>query len=200
MNVRQLQVVVAVLGAAAALGPMAAAHIETSPDGNSVTAEGLRGMLLGSNDLPGFQTTQCPRVVTSAAEWARNDRAAIGELRTEGFVMGVRESLRSRTGQSTADSEAVHFRTAAGAGREVVRQVAGARTMGLRRRFAVPAIPAGQGYSLVTDGGMSYHVVFSVRSDEYAVALAVPPGAALSDSRGEAEVIAAAAGILARTS
>ena len=201
MKVRQLIVVAAIVGAVASMAAaVAAARIEPGPGGSIPTAERLRGMLLAPNELPGYSALDCPRVVTTAAEWARSDSPTTAALRVEGFVMGLRESLTSGTWSSTADSEAVNFRSAAGARRDAVRQLVVARMMGLPRRFAVPGIPTGYGWALFTDGGMSYHVVFSAGKDEYGVALAVPPGAPLSASDGEAEVIAAAAGILARVS
>ncbi len=199
MKVRQLIVVVAIVGALASLAAaVAAARIDPGPEGS--VAERLRGMLLAANELPGYTSIRCPRVTTTVGDWAQNDGTTAASLRGEGFVMGIRESLISGLRGSTAESEAASFRSAAGAQREVLRQLVVARMMGLPSQFPVPGIPAGRGWALFTNGGQSYHVVFNIGRDEYGLALAVPLGVPLSSSAGEAEVVAAALAILARTS
>jgi hypothetical protein len=146
----------------------------TPDDPNSPTALALRTMVLGENELPGFTSVECPIVQFALGDWAGSDPATISELRANGFVMGIRESLRSMRLSATAASSAINFRTTAGARNELEQRLVAARGEGTLTPFAVTGIAGARGYRLATRHSTRYTIAFTHDANEYRLSVAFP--------------------------
>ena len=167
----------------------------TPDDPNNPTALKLRTMVLGENELPGFTSVECPVVQFAIGGWTSNS-AAITELRANGFVMGIRESLHSRRLSATAASSAINFRTAAGARNELAQLLAAARGEGTLTPFAVAGIAGARGYRLATRDSTGYTIAFTHGANEYSLSVSFPVHASTQVS--EAQLIRTALGVYTR--
>lgn len=121
-------------------------------------------------EVPGFWAADCPLAFGSASAWAQGDDAEATAVRSEGFAVGVRELLRSRSGD-VGVSVAMRFRSAAGASTDLDRREQLAGREGYATNFAVPGSPSVRAYSVRTAGFTTVHVAFTRGADEYAVAV-----------------------------
>ena len=168
-----------ILATVSALGACSVALAQMTPptpgpEGNT-TAYRLQTLVLQANELPTFVPIFCPLADTDVDRWGNGNRAAAGALRSDGFVIGVREPLYSTVWHGNAISVAAEFRTAQGARRDAERQLATAREVGAVTTFAVSAIPGAFGYSHSAHGKAGYRVIFTDGGYEYVVGV---------DSRG----------------
>ena len=121
-------------------------------------------------EVPGFWAADCPLAFGSATGWAQGDSAEATAVRSEGFAVGVRELLRSRSGD-VGVSVAMRFRSEAGASNDLDRREQLAGREGYATNFAVPGSPSVRAYSVRTAGFTTVHVAFTHGTDEYAVAV-----------------------------
>ena len=121
-------------------------------------------------EVPGFWAADCPLAFGSASAWAQGDSAEATAVRSEGFAVGVRELLRSRSGD-VGVSVAMRFRSEAGASNDLDRREQLAGREGYATNFAVPGSPSVRAYSVRTAGFTTVHVAFTHGTDEYAVAV-----------------------------
>lgn len=126
-------------------------------------------------DVPGFWAVDCPIALADATAWAEGDGNEASALHDEGFAVGVREVLRSRSGDMGA-SVALRFRSAAGARADLNRRESAAGREGYATSFAVPGSPAVRAYTVRTSSGTTVRVAFSRGADEYAVVVEAAPG------------------------
>ena len=135
----------------------ALARTPGQPNATSATAP-LYTRVLQLNDLQGFWSVTCPVAVTSAAGWSMHSASA-AQLSGNGFVNGLRESLRTSDSAVQGSSVVAQFSSSAGARRESQLELARARTLGgAYAQFTVPSIPGSHGYSL-PDGRTSHIAV-----------------------------------------
>ena len=141
------------------------------PNATSATAP-LYSRVLGLGDLEGFWSVTCPVAVTSAAQWSMQS-AAPTELSGNGFMNGLRESLRTSGSAVQASSAVAQFSSSAGARREAQSELTKARALGgAYAQFAVPSIPGSHGYSL-PDGRTSHIAIgFTEGRFQYVVEIA----------------------------
>jgi hypothetical protein len=126
-------------------------------------------------DVPGFWAVDCPIALADATAWAEGDGNEASALHDEGFAVGVREVLRSRSGDMGA-SVALRFRSAAGARADLNRRESAAGREGYATSFAVPGSPAVRAYTVRTSSGTTVRVAFSRGGDEYAIVVEAAPG------------------------
>jgi hypothetical protein len=138
------------------------------------TAFRLQERVLRANELESFVPIACALPETDVAQWANGDSAAIASLRSDGFVMGLREPLYSRLQHANAISVAAKFRAPQGASNDVGRQLASAREAGAVTTFAVAGIPGAHGFTLSANRKVGYRVVFTSGAYEYLVAVEFP--------------------------
>jgi hypothetical protein len=153
---------------AALLTGSALAHSAIRHNTGSVDVVSLETHIVRSGDLPGFWSTECPIAETSAAMWAAGNHAEATALRAEGFVVGVREPLRSRSG-ATAASVALTFRSAAGATADLDRRERLAGHTGYATNFGAPELRAVRAYTVRTAVWTTVRVAYTRGSNEYAV-------------------------------
>jgi hypothetical protein len=168
----------------------------TPDDPFNPTALKLRAMVLNENELPGFTSVECPLVHMSVGDWVGANTDAIPALRAEGFVMGIRESLRSAKLGASAASVAINFHSAAGATTHLVRQLATVRSEGTATAFSVAGIPGAQGYRLATRTGIRDTIGFTSGSNEYLLSVAFDDG---SQALSTAQLLKTALHIYLRT-
>jgi hypothetical protein len=161
-------IVLALSGAA-----LAAAAPSHTPAAASLTPLDLDARVMQLGELPGFWSTACPIAETSAAAWAAGDSGEATALRAEGFVVGVRESVRASSGASGA-SVALRFRSAAGATADLDRREQLAGRAGYATNFAVPESDAVRAYTIRGRGLTTVRVAYQRGVDEYAVEVDAP--------------------------
>jgi hypothetical protein len=162
----------------------------------SSTALKLRTMVLDENELPGFTSVECPLVQMSVGDWVGANTDAIPALRTDGFVMGLRETLRSAKLGASAASVAINFHSAAGAATHLMRQLATVRNEGTVTAFSVAAIAGAQGYQATTRTGIRDTIGFTSGSNEYLLSVAFDHG---SQALSTAQLLKAALHVYLRT-
>ena len=123
----------------AALTGAALAHGATARE-VAPTEPVLEVRVVQLGEVPGFWAVNCPLVLPDAAAWAQSDNAEATALHDEGFTVGVRELLRSSSGD-TGVSVALRFRTAADARADLDRREQLAGHSGYATNFPVPAHP-----------------------------------------------------------
>jgi hypothetical protein len=155
--------VAALTGAALAHG--ASVREVAGPDPN-VT---VRVAQLGQ--VPGFWGVNCPIGVANVTAWTQGDTAEASTLQSEGFVGGVRELLRSKSGDLGV-SVALTFRSAAAAKADLDRREQLAGHAGYATNFAVPGSPSVHAYTVRASGSTTVRVAFSRGATEYGVAVA----------------------------
>ena len=149
----KLALVVACLVTLVAAGA-APARTPGQPSATSATAP-LYSRVLQLGDLEGFWSVACPVAVISATQWSLHSASA-AELSGNGFMNGLRESLRTSNPAVQAWSVVAQFSSSAGARREAQLERTRARTLGGdHAQFAVPSIPGSHGY-LLPDGRASH--------------------------------------------
>jgi hypothetical protein len=153
----------------AALAHGATAHEAVTTDPNLET----RVVELG--ELPGFWAANCPIALSSATAWAQSDSTEATALQSEGFAAGVRELLRSSSGELGV-SVGLQFRSASGARADLERREQLAGRDGYATSFPVPGAPSVRGYSVESAGSTTVHVAFSRGAEEYAVAVGAANG------------------------
>jgi hypothetical protein len=145
-------------------------------------------------EVHGFWTVNCPITLGSPTAWAEGDGAEASALRHEGFAIGVREVLRSRSGDIGA-SVALRFSSAAGAHADLSRREKAAGRQGYSMSFAVPGAPVVDGYTVRTKGTTTVRVAFARGADEYAIVVEAAPGTDISAlQRALATTVARVAG------
>lgn len=120
--------------------------------------------------VQGFWAANCPIALGSATAWAQGDGDESSALRHEGFAVGVREPLRSASGD-TGVSVALRFRSAAGAKADLDRREQLAGRQGYPTNFAVPGAPSVRAYAVRTKHSITVHVAFVRGADEYGIAI-----------------------------
>jgi hypothetical protein len=130
---------------------------------------GVRVVRLGQ--VPGFWAVNCPIGITNAGAWTQGDSAEATTLQREGFAGGVRELLRSKSGD-TGVSVALTFRSAAAAKADLDRREQLAGHTGYATNFAVPGSHSIRAYTVRGSGSTTVRVAFTRGATEYAVAVA----------------------------
>ena len=151
--------------AALASVPPATARPGGAPDPN-VT---VRVAQLGQ--VRGLWAFNCPIGVANAAAWTQGDTAEATALQSEGFKRGVRELLRSKSGD-TGVSVALTFGSAAAAKADLDRREQLAGHAGYAVNFAVPGTPSVHAYTVRASDATTARVAFIRGATEYAVAVA----------------------------
>ena len=151
--------------AALVSAPSAAARQAAAPDTNIW----MRVVQLGQ--VPGFWSFNCPIGVANAAAWTQGDAVEATALQSEGFRGGVRELLRSKSGD-TGVSVALTFGSAADAQADLDRREQLAVHAGYAVNFAVPGSPSVRAYTVRGSGSTTARVAFIRGATEYAVAVA----------------------------
>jgi hypothetical protein len=154
----------------AALTGAALAHGANGRD-VSATDPNVEVRVVQLGRVPGFWPVDCPISVANAAAWAQGASGEADSLGSEGFVGGVRELLRSKSGD-TGVSVALRFRSAAGAASDLDRREQAAGRAGYAANFAVPGAPSVRAYTVRTPGSTTVRVAFTRGADEYAVSVA----------------------------
>jgi hypothetical protein len=157
----------------ATLTPGATAR-EVAPADASLVA---RVVQLGH--VPGFWAADCPLTLDRATAWAQGDRAESTAVRSEGFAVGVREVLRSGSGDIGA-SVALRFGSAAGARADLDRREQRAGRSGYAMSFPIPGSLSVRGYSVRSAGVTTVHVAFTRGNDEYAIVVQAAKGTSIS--------------------
>ena len=157
----------ALTGAALAHGANAREVTPTDPS--------LEARVVQLGEVPGFWAANCPVALGSATAWAQGDNAEANAVHSEGFTVGVRELLRSRSGDIGA-SVALRFRSAAGARADLDRREQLAGRAGYATNFAVPGSPSVRAYSVRTAVVTTLHVAFTRGTDEYAIVVQAANG------------------------
>jgi hypothetical protein len=119
-------------------------------------------------EVQGFWAVNCPIALTDATAWAEGDGSEASTLHHEGFRIGVREALRSRSGD-IGDSVALRFRSAAGARADLERRESAAGHQGDATSFGVPGSPVVHAYTVRTPAVTTIRVAFTRGADEYAI-------------------------------
>jgi hypothetical protein len=153
--------IVASLAALAGTAPATAREV-AAPDPN-VT---VRVAQLGQ--VQGFWAVNCPIGVANAAAWTQGDSAEASTLQREGFTRGVRELLRSKSGD-TGVSVALTFRSPAAAKADLDRHEQLAGHAGYATNFAVPGAPSVRAYTVRASGSTTVRAAFTHGATEYAV-------------------------------
>ena len=152
----------------------ALAHAATNREvAATTTTADLEAQVVQLGNLPGFWTADCPIGAASAAAWTAGDRAEASALRTEGFVTGLREPLRSKSG-ATGASLGLRFRSAAGATADLDRHERLAGRAGYATNFAVRGSLAARAYTVRTAGLTTVRVAYTRGDVEYAVQVQAP--------------------------
>ncbi len=154
--------VAALTGAALASGADAREVVATAPS--------LEARVVQLGEVPGFWAANCPLAFSTSTAWAQGDDSEATAVHSEGFAVGVRELLRSRSGD-VGVSVALRFRSAAEASTDLDRREQLAGRGGYATNFAVPGSPSVRAYSVRTEGVTTVHVAFTRGTVEYAVAV-----------------------------
>jgi len=131
------------------------------------SANDLRVHVTQLGDVPGFWSADCPIVLENTAAWAPGDGPEAAALRGEGFAIGVRELLRSTSGDFGV-SVALRFHSPAGAKADLSRRE---RLAGHATTFPVPGSSAVHASTARSGGSTTVRVAFTRGTDEYAVAV-----------------------------
>jgi hypothetical protein len=123
----------------------------------------------------GFWAVNCPIGVANAAAWTQGDSAEATTLQREGFTGGVRELLRSKSGDLGV-SVALTFRSAAAAKADLDRREQLAGHAGYATNFAVPGSHSVRAYTVRASGSTTVRVAFTRGATEYGVAVAAAKG------------------------
>ena len=154
--------VAALTGAALASGADAREVVATAPS--------LEARVVQLGEVPGFWAANCPLAFSTSTAWAQGDDSEATAVHSEGFAVGVRELLRSRSGD-VGVSVALRFRSAAEASTDLDRREQLAGRGGYATNFAVPGSPSIRAYSVRADGVTTVHAAFTRGTVEYAVAV-----------------------------
>jgi hypothetical protein len=158
----------ALTGAATALTGPATAH-------GAAANPNLDVRVVALGHVRGFWAANCPLAFGNATAWAQGDDAEASALHREGFAVGVRELLRSNSGDSGV-SVALRFRAASGAAADLKRRELEAGHEGYATSFAVPDAPSVHAYTVRAKGTATVHVAFTRGADEYAIAVETTNG------------------------
>ena len=156
----------------AALSGATLAHGESTQE---VSAGGLQERVVRLGHVSGFWAANCPIQLSNATAWTQSDDTESADLDREGFAVGVRELLRSQSGDMGV-SVALRFRSPAGATADLNRRERHAGRDGYATNFAVPGAPQVRAYTVRTDGSTTVHVAFTRGADEYAIAVEAADG------------------------
>jgi hypothetical protein len=165
------KLIVAIVAGVVALAAAAAApaRAPVDPVATSPTAPLYNRVL--TLELQGFASTMCPVAVTSPAQWAQHSLPE-DQLRSNGFVNGLREPLRSSRSTATVYSVVAQFDSRAGAEDEVDAELQQAR--GSSDGFTVsrvPSIPGGYAYTFSTNGTKHIDIGFAEGRFQYLLAI-----------------------------
>ena len=138
-------------------------------------APDLRVRVVELGQVKGFWTEDCPIAYANATAWAQGNDVEAPALQSEGFVIGVRELLRSDQGD-TGVGVALRFRSAAGAKADLDRREQLAGHQGYAVSFAVPGSPSVRAYTVRTKGSTTVHAGFARGAVEYAIAVEAAHG------------------------
>lgn len=130
----------------------------------------LQAQVVRLGEVPGFWAVDCPMLLDTPAAWAQGGGTEAAALRSEGFVFGVRELVRSGDGDIGV-SVALRFRSAVGAAADLHRREMLAGRIGYATNFSAPGSPTVRAYTVRTAGSTTVHVAFTRTTDEYAVAI-----------------------------
>jgi hypothetical protein len=159
----------------------------------SKTAYRLQALVLQANELATFVPILCALADPNVEQWANGDRATVAALRSDGFVMGIREPLHSTAQHASATSAAAKFQTVQGAQHDVERQLAAARQAGAVTTFAVSGIPGALGFTRSAHGTEGYRVIFTDGSYEYLVGVErrgeLPSGSSVTQLTKAAQLV-----------
>jgi hypothetical protein len=146
--------------------------------------------------VSGFWSVNCPIAVASVAAWAQGDRSEANALHSEGFAGGVRELLRSKSGDA-AVSVALRFRSTAGATADLDRREQLAGRAGAAMNFAVPGSPSVRAYTVRTPDSTTVRVSFTRGAEEYGIVVEAAASTDAGDlQRALAATVARVAGRL----
>jgi hypothetical protein len=161
----------------------------------------LTDRLLRANELPGFAPAHV-QTARTAQDWAKIAPSALvnvaSRLRTEGFVVAVREDLTASSNDRGALSIVVQVRDRRAANTELALQLRDYSTEAKRlpghtyKPFGVPAIPGAHGFTGTDpNGGSGINVIFADGAFTYHVGAGYGAGAQNPPTR--AAVVRAAA-------
>jgi hypothetical protein len=155
--------------AAFAAAGAAPARVPVDPVAVSPTAPLYNRVL--TLELQGFTSTMCPVAVTSPAQWAQHSLPE-DELRTNGFVNGLREPLRSSNSTATVYSVVAQFDSRTGALAEADAELQQARASSDEFTVSrVPSVPGGYAYTFSTNGTKHIDVGFAEGRFQYLLAI-----------------------------
>lgn len=157
---------------AVSLAALAGGALTHEASAGEPSANDLRARVIQLGDVPGFWSADCPIVLQDAAAWAPGDGEEAAALHGEGFAIGVRELLRSTSGDLGV-SVALRFRSPAGATADLNRRE---RLAGHETTFAVPGSTAVRVSTVRSAGSATVRVAFTRGIDEYAVAVEAAKG------------------------
>jgi len=136
-------------------------------------------------ELPGFTSPICPSVETNASRWARGN-LSVDQLRRNGFVAGLRQTLHSNRLDADALVSVALFGSAHDARIEIANEIASARrSAGSFAPFPVASIPTARGFALRSPGIAGYNVVFADGPYVYLVGIGFVAGTAKHRSNGQ---------------
>ena len=130
----------------------------------------LEARVMELGQVHGLWAANCPIALGNSTAWAQGDDAEASALHDEGFALGVRELLRSDSGDIGV-SVALRFRSAAGALADLDRREQLAGRQGYAVDFAVPDAPSVRAYAVRTAGSTTVHAAFVRGTDEYGLAV-----------------------------
>ncbi|HZP72354.1 MAG TPA: hypothetical protein VFA97_03150 [Gaiellaceae bacterium] len=142
----------------------------------SQNSSALEAQVVRLGQVPNFWAVNCPIELGSATAWAQGDDVEAGALRGDGFMLGVREQLRSDTGETGA-SIGLEFHSAAEAKADLNRRELAAGHAGYATNFAVLESPSVRAYTVRTPDSTTVRVGFTRGNDEYALTVTAAPGA-----------------------
>ncbi len=134
----------------------------------------LEAQVVRLGHVPNFWAADCPITLDSATAWAQGDDAEAAALQREGFTLGVRELLRSGSGE-TGVSVALQFHHAAEASADLERREQLAGRQGYATNFALFASPSVRAYTVRTADTTTVHVGFTRGEVEYELAIDAGP-------------------------
>jgi hypothetical protein len=147
-------------------------------------------------ELPGFTAPICPSVETNASRWARGN-LSVDQLRRNGFVAGLRQTLYSNRHDADALVSVALFGSAHDARTEIENEIGSARrSANSFAAFPVPSIPAARGFALSGRGSAGYNVVFT--DGPYVYLVGIGFAAAGAKHHSNAQTIAAASALYRR--
>lgn len=161
-------IVISLIALSAAVVAHSANAVRSTNDPN------LEVRVVQLGEVRGFWTVSCPIALRNPTAWAQGDSEEASALHHEGFAVGFREVLRSRSGDIGA-SVALRFSSPGRARADLDRREKAAAREGYVTTFAVPGSPAVRGYTLRTWRATTVRVAFARGADEYAIVVEAAP-------------------------